>query len=333
METWEHIYNQNSAKLLGVCRRYVQSNEVAEDVMHDAFETAMQKIDTYSGKGSFEGWLYQITVNTALQYIRKNKKVVNKSDEVLDYHMKSEEENTLPKNKKTIVHQAEFEVSDLIDAIDLLPEHHKAVFNLYVLEKYSHQQISQELGITVNTSKSHLNRARKKLQDILYKKAKEQEKENRKKYLFLLFPFLFSIDGLYAQKLKDYKITPVKSPTFLEKAVASHHHLGTPILYTAKAKIILGTAVAFLVGTAIFVFKTPKEKKYIPKAMQQTFNVQEMPSAEGSVSALEEIINSQEKTEQADKIALENKKTPKTVKIKVPVVVHKQVIIKDTINP
>ncbi len=73
MRKWEHIYENNSSKLKGVCRRYVNSDEVAEDIIHDAFEIAIQKVDSYSGKGSFDGWLYQITVNTALQYLRKKK--------------------------------------------------------------------------------------------------------------------------------------------------------------------------------------------------------------------------------------------------------------------
>lgn len=111
MITWEHIYENNAAKLKGVCRRYVKSDEVAEDIMHDAFEIAMQKVESYSGKGSFDGWLYKITVNTALQHLRNNKNTVNKTDELIDYHFnKEKEEEAVSESKKSQIHQADFEV-------------------------------------------------------------------------------------------------------------------------------------------------------------------------------------------------------------------------------
>ncbi len=89
------------------------------------------------------------------------------------------------------------------------------VFNLYVLEKKTHKEISEILDISVNTSKSHLNRARKKLQDILFEKAQNKEKKKTKKYLLLFIPFYFSIDRLYANSFKNFEMkTNVNKYTF-----------------------------------------------------------------------------------------------------------------------
>jgi len=71
---WEDIYTKMSPRMLGICRRYVNSTTVAEDLMHEAYITAIKKVDTYTGKGSFEGWICKIAVNTSLQYLRERKK-------------------------------------------------------------------------------------------------------------------------------------------------------------------------------------------------------------------------------------------------------------------
>ncbi len=344
MKTWEHLYNDNSERLRGVCRRYVASDDIAEDIMHDAFETAIKKIDSYSGKGSIDGWLYQITVNTALQYLRKNKKTVNKTDDVLDYYAKSKEEETLPQNSKQAVYQAEFEVSDLIEAIDELPEHHRTVFNLYVLEKYSHQEISQELGISVNTSKSHLNRARKKLQKILLEKAKNREKKSNKKYIFFLFPFLFSIDGLYAQKLKDYKLAPVSNSSLnFPKARINH----TQNLWNTSSIFLATATTVFVVGSiALFVYKNKKKDTvYTPLKTNDILDAGESIDLQKAYSDIDKLLQPKEQEEtQGNKVPQEKYIPSKTVqtnptvtskppvKVKVPVVIHKQIVIKDTIN-
>lgn len=351
MKTWEHIYKDNSERLLGVCRRYVASDDIAEDIMHDAFETAIKKIDSYSGKGSLNGWLYQITVNTALQYLRKNKSTINKTDDVLDFHAKTNEEESLTFSSKQTVYQAEFDVSDLIESIDELPEHHRTVFNLYVLEKYSHQEISKELGISVNTSKSHLNRARKKLQKLLVEKAKNKEKKNIKKYIFLFFPFLFSIDRLYAQKLKNYKLTPVSNTSFNFSKLEINH---TQSLWNRSSIFIASSSIVLVGGIIVFfILKNQKsDAVYTPvktnKVLDTGKNI-DLQKAYSDIDSLllqaekqEESLNTENYVEQhkskkkdTTKERIKNipsvtKKPP--VKVKVPVVVHKQIVIKDTIN-
>ena len=72
--SWEDIYLKFSPKMLGICRRYVKSNSIAEDLMHEAFITAIKKIDSFTGKGSLEAWICRISVNISIQYLRENKK-------------------------------------------------------------------------------------------------------------------------------------------------------------------------------------------------------------------------------------------------------------------
>lgn len=326
MRTWEHIYETNAAKLKGVCRRYVKSDDIAEDIMHDAFEIAMQKAGSYSGKGSFDGWLYKITVNTALQYLRNNKKTINKTDDLLDYHLNKErEEVNITESKKSRVHQAKFEVSDLLEAIDLLPEHHKIVFNLYVLEKKSHKEISEMLAISINTSKSHLNRARKKLQDILYYKAKDKERDGLKKYLLLLFPFYFSIDGIYASQFKDYRVNPsVSGIEFSNVSVIDNKK------YNYFNKIAALTV--FILGSLIYFLNSKNNNQtYKTKELKELIKINDL----DLTNILKEVdslfyIKGIEENKKSGKSEIANHKN-KQVLIKVPVVVRKQIIIKDTI--
>ncbi|MCT4581865.1 MAG: RNA polymerase sigma factor [Flavobacteriales bacterium] len=328
MRTWENIYAANSSKLKGVCRRYVKSDEIAEDIMHDAFEIAMKKADSFSGKGSFDGWLYQITVNTALQYLRKNKNIINKNDNILEYHQEKEETIEAPTNKKHYIHQADFDVSDLIEAIDLLPQHHRTVFNLYVLEKYSHQEISEQLDITVNTSKSHLNRARKKLQKILFEKAQHKEKNNLKRLFILLFPFYFSIDRLYANQLKNYSL-----PTSISRSELSTASTIKSFSYSKlKIAVAILTISTLLITLLYHQSKKTTEQyeaiKILPLEKGQKLQIENHLIEIDSLFALIEKMNSATTTNEQ----IKNKEELfETVTVKVPVIVRKRVIVNDTI--
>lgn len=290
--------------------------------MHDAFETAMQKIDSYSGKGSFDGWLYRITVNKALQYVKHNKKTINKDQDFLDYYSNKDRELELPKNAKYTIHSANFEVSDLLKAIDKLPQHHKLVFNLYVLEKLSHKEISNELNISVNTSKSHLNRARKKLKEILFEKAKEKDKHDRKKYLFILFPFYFSLDRLYANKFNNYKIRPTLSLTKL-----NNKQIYIKTNFVKKNIVILMSIVSLSVITTVYYTSKKPIKVYNKKTMESSIQNNNL-NLESYINELDNLFSKQKNIEINQQTLKSNKKP---VVINVPVVVRKKVIIKDTI--
>jgi RNA polymerase sigma factor (sigma-70 family) len=263
---WQNAYQQYAPKLLGVCLRYVAERNVAEDLMHDAFVTAIRKQDTYQQKGSFEGWLSRIAVNTALMYLRKEKKwmQVVEPNEISDATDAEIEEQTDP---KSVILGSDFDEEILLWAIHQLPIHHQTVFNLYVFDDFSHQQISETLSISVGTSKSHLARARKKLQAILLEKALEMKKKERK---IAFLPFLTPkedahfIDHLYKEKLGALPVTPKPLPRELQQLLrtTTAPTLKPTTWFGLSQTIVIVTSGVLVVGLFAWMYNatpTPKE--------------------------------------------------------------------------
>ena len=152
------IYERYAASMLGVCCRYVKDIDQAEDVMIAGFVKVFDKIGQFKGEGSFEGWLRRIMVNESLTFIRRNKNMylevdIETIDREPDYHTLNNE----------------LEAEDLLKLVQQLPTGYRTVFNLYAVEGYSHKEIAEQLGISENTSKSQLSRARVLLQKHLLK--------------------------------------------------------------------------------------------------------------------------------------------------------------------
>lgn len=205
-EFWEKAYQNNIGKLIGTCYRYTRNHQLSEDLAHDAFLKAIDKFGTFEGKGPFEAWIRRIVVNHTLQYLRDRKKDFYLDDLVPDTETPDPiEENIHP------IQSMHFTTAELIDTIEQLPEHHRLVFNLYVLEEFTHAQIGQELGISEGTSKSHLARARKKLKQLLVQKAAENqnEKEYKKAFILLLAGDADeNMDQMFRKCFDDFSIAP-----------------------------------------------------------------------------------------------------------------------------
>ena len=151
------LYEAYKAVLFGICRRYVKRYEVAEDIFTDGMVKIFQKINDFNGNGSFEGWMKRIMVNECLMHLRKNDVLKNNID--LEFvHIADH-----PKIDSQIDNQL------ILKAIEELPDGYRTVLNLYIIEGYKHREIAELLGISINTSKSQLILARKKLRDILKK--------------------------------------------------------------------------------------------------------------------------------------------------------------------
>lgn len=148
------IYDALANKMYALCIRYMGDRETAEDVLQDGFVTLFAKLDTYTGDGSFEGWARKIFVNTALMSLRKND-VLKESDDLEDARSVTTE---APSAVQDIGYK------ELCKMVSELPAGFRTVFNMYVVEGYSHQDIADALGISVNTSRSQLLRARAILQ-------------------------------------------------------------------------------------------------------------------------------------------------------------------------
>lgn len=150
------LYDRYSSKMYGLCYRYVHHAMEAEDVLVTAFMKIFDKIDQFKGEGSFEGWIRRIMVNEALSHLRKNRSLyleteIEQADREPDYDQLSDQ----------------LEAEDLLKMIEELPAGYRAVFNMYAIDGYSHKEIAQQLGISENTSKSQLSRARTYLQKML----------------------------------------------------------------------------------------------------------------------------------------------------------------------
>tara|TARA_Y100000815_G_scaffold275806_1_gene318135 strand:+ start:45335 stop:45862 length:528 start_codon:yes stop_codon:yes gene_type:complete len=157
----EALYRNYSGVLFGICLKYSPNKTEAEDNLQDAFITIFKRIDQFKGKGSFEGWMKRITVNTVLQKYRKKKL----------YEIPNEQQIEAP---DVAVETEDVPLQYLLKIIQELPDRYRLVFNLYVLDGYSHKEIGDMLGISDGTSKSNLARARM----ILKTKVKEYlEKE------------------------------------------------------------------------------------------------------------------------------------------------------------
>ena len=202
---WEVTYRQNIARMIGVCWRYTQNREIAEDLAHDAFLVAINKASSFENKGPFEAWLRRIVINVALQYLREQKKQrkFNDCPALYDDVVEIPEEHPETENFA-------FTETELLEIIGSLPEHHRLVFNLYVVDNFTHSQIAAKLGISEGTSKSHLARARKKIRELLDKQLRKN-KDRRKALFWYLLPSKFwNHNGPVAGKLKNLSIPPLK---------------------------------------------------------------------------------------------------------------------------
>lgn len=139
-----------------MCLKYSKNRTEAEDNLHDSFVTIFSKIDQYSFQGSFEGWMKRITVNTVLQKYRKEQHLNIVSEEIED-------------DAEVDTEQADISLNTLLGYIQELPHKYRLTFNLYVLDGYSHKEISEMLGTSTGTSKSNLARAKTILRDRIEK--------------------------------------------------------------------------------------------------------------------------------------------------------------------
>ena len=148
------LYTLFSGKLFSICLKYSKNYAEAEDNLQDAFITIFKKIEQYKNKGSFEGWLKRITINTALQRYRSKGvfEIVNE-EAIVDETVNIEDDDN------------DVSLGFLLEIIQGLPDRYRLVFNLYVMDGYSHSDIAELLKINLGTSKSNLARARQILKN------------------------------------------------------------------------------------------------------------------------------------------------------------------------
>ncbi|MEO8517307.1 MAG: sigma-70 family RNA polymerase sigma factor [Flavobacterium sp.] len=142
----EQLYQLYAAKLFSVCLKYSRNYAEAQDNLQDGFLIIFDKIDQYNFTGSFDGWAKRIMVNHVLQQYRKTTFLELVNDVVDEASVEIDDEN--------------ISLDVLLKMIQELPDRYRLVFNLYVLDDYSHKEIAEMLGISIGTSKSNLARAK-----------------------------------------------------------------------------------------------------------------------------------------------------------------------------
>lgn len=150
----KELYEKFSRKMMGVCLRYANDRETARDLLQDGFVKVYTNIDSYSGMGSFEGWMRRVFVNCALEHLRKNDVLREASDLENMVELIEPEASVMDR----------LSAQELMAIIQKLPPGFKAVFNLFAIEGYTHKEIGEMLNITESTSRSQYTRARQLLQ-------------------------------------------------------------------------------------------------------------------------------------------------------------------------
>ncbi|MFV0305705.1 MAG: RNA polymerase sigma factor [Moheibacter sp.] len=156
------IYKLFSAKLFSVCLRYSNCYEDAQDGFQDGFILIFKKINQFRFEGSFEGWIRRIMVNTCIERLRTRNHLYVINEEITP----DAESEEIDSNE---IELEPYSYNDLLGFVQQLPDRYRQVFNLYVIEEYSHQEIADLLQISIGTSKSNLSRAREKLKSLVKK--------------------------------------------------------------------------------------------------------------------------------------------------------------------
>lgn len=148
---------------MSVCLRYSRTEEEAIEILNDGFMKVFSKIRKYDSTKSFKGWLRKIMINTALDHFRKNEKFYDhkKIDTAKNEDVKFNIEEKLA-------------YEEIIKIVQNLSSAYRVVFNMHVIDGYSHEEIAEMLGISVGTSKSNLSKARANLREMLTKIDKDE---------------------------------------------------------------------------------------------------------------------------------------------------------------
>jgi RNA polymerase sigma-70 factor (ECF subfamily) len=164
----EELYKKFSPKMYAVCLRYAGNADDAQDILQDGFVKVYKNLSRFRGDGSFEGWIRRILVNTAIEHLRRKtylKPIAEK------------EENTISYKETTVLDS--LGEKDILKLISQLSPGYRTVFNLYVVEGYTHKEVGDILGIGEGTSKSQLARAKMILQEMVVKFLDERNRKQK----------------------------------------------------------------------------------------------------------------------------------------------------------
>ena len=170
----EALYKRFYGKMMGVTLRYAKNRDEASDMLQEGFIKVFTSIRNFASKGSFEGWVRRIIVNTAVDHLRRNKHeymivstVYAREGDIPDPAEEVEDENLMNNLSE----------AEILNAVSQLSPAYRTVFNLYVMENLPHKEIADQLGISEGTSKSNLAKARFQLKKNLFNLIKQTDGE------------------------------------------------------------------------------------------------------------------------------------------------------------
>lgn len=168
------LFEMYAPLLRGVAYRYTGNKIDAEDVVQESFLVILSKIRSFKYEGSFEGWMRRIVISKAIDYYNNKKR---RRTIELNEDLDAAEEETTEEHitKKEDVKFSDFSKEEIIEMVNELPEKYRMVFNLYVIDGFSHKEIAAKMGIGETTSKSQLARAKQKLQERVLQKVNKRK--------------------------------------------------------------------------------------------------------------------------------------------------------------
>ena len=161
------LYKSMYGKMMAVCYRYTSRPSDAKDLFQDGFIKVFNKIEKFDFKGSLEGWVRRIMVNNAIDYYRKNKNKFAISETLVNAE-------NIPDNESDEGIFEGITSAELLELVQELTPVYRTVFNLFVLDDFSHAEIAEELGVSEGTSKSNLSKAKKNLKKLILEKVKKE---------------------------------------------------------------------------------------------------------------------------------------------------------------
>jgi RNA polymerase sigma factor (sigma-70 family) len=337
------LYKQYAPLLLGVCRRYINNRMQAEDVLHESFITIFEKITDLKDVNSIEGWMKRIVINNSLKFL-KHREHFSDIDEINESEIVGGNHDNQPEMKDELL-QSVISQEEMLEVINGLPTGFRTVFNLYVFEKYDHNEIAQELGISASTSRSQLVRSRKMIQKRLVELVEKNKKDKKERVYLSSFLLLMNDDSSFFDqiafaKLNGYQVDPISIPSFLNNTQNELVKAGTQGVM-GKMAILVGKkfiwVTALFVGVAgfsLFVLLPEKEQPIQTKNEEQVApNERSLPVAIPDTASFAPTISATDTNETQASPILKKKVIPVVHdSIKGKAVVHRKVVVKKVIR-
>ena len=162
------LFDKYFSKMMAICLRYLKSEEDALEALNNAFLKVFTKINQYKSEGSLESWIKRIVINSSIDFVRGNKLYRANFIQTSEFHLYGEPEVEAALTDEKF-NAFDFSKEEIFEMVEELPPATRVVFNLYVVDEFSHQQISENLKISEGTSKWHLSNARKILKEKINK--------------------------------------------------------------------------------------------------------------------------------------------------------------------